>query len=210
MTEQDRKAINDVLTAIQERLESLERQMELTRQSVLHLIGEGASDVIKAKGFVVVDDNGKHIASLCRNEAGAGTMMLSGNEDSVGVVLSTGIGGSSGLVLSDDKGNVRVILGVNKGGIPSLGLLNEKGNLLATLAIDPNNTPGLLLYDNKGNVRVVLGVDQAGVSELAMVEPTGSVRVSLGMDGGGTPWLTVYGPDEKPLFTVPQPGGNGC
>jgi hypothetical protein len=147
---------------IEERLENMEKQLGRLKRRNRWLLGAilllagglivpaifettafragaqvaGTAKEIRAKAFVVEDENGK------------GRIMLNVAED--GPILA----------LFDEKGKIRAGLGVAKTGL-WLWLYEENTKPRAALGISPSG-PGLTLYDENTKPRAALSVDKDG------------------------------------------------
>ena len=129
---------------------------------------EAVQKVIRANGFVLVDEKGKERAVLA-------------------VVKSV-----PRLSLFDENGKPRAGLGVDKDG-PRLSLFDENGKPRAGLSV-PKDGPMLSLWDENGKTaRVVLAVTKDGPA-LALVDENGMPRVGLNVSED-MPQLILF--DEK-------------
>jgi hypothetical protein len=97
---------------------------------------------VRARSFVLVDENGKPLAELGVTEAGG---------PAVGTRLR----------FFDDNGKVRLWMGFDKNTGPRFGLYDENGNSRASLAVVKEGS-ALLLDDENGKPRATLGATKKG------------------------------------------------
>ncbi len=116
-------------------------------------------DVVRARSFVVIDENGKPRIILAMTENGPKLAFFDENQK-----YRIGLGEAKevlGLNLSDENGESRALLFMDKDG-PRLSLSDENEKIRATLGINKTITPdgktinypesSLLLYDPNENV----------------------------------------------------------
>lgn len=176
---------------ISERLALVERSMRRYRAALAavgliaaagfagpSLVGAAkAPEVIQAKRFALVDDNGKVRASLdsigdfpglaLYDKAGKLRTLLANGDD------------NSGLTFFDKAGRMREALGL-AGNDTALALYDEAGKTRVFLDTKGDDT-GLDLYDKAGKLRASLGT-VGGDAELALHDEGGKLRAALGND----------------------------
>jgi hypothetical protein len=145
-------------------------------------------EVIRAKRFEMVDDEGQARVVLGTQDETSGLMLLDSNGQSV-----------AELAVSDDTGSAM------------LSLYDERGSLRASLDLDADGSPTVGLYDISGEPRISLGIAEGGSPVLDFTGPFGEARMSLVMDGegndratirvdkDGTPFLEFMDADGRPV-----------
>jgi hypothetical protein len=148
---------------IEERLEKMEMKMRRNNHILLVVVflavlaitlgTTGIKDVIEARAFILVDDNGKARAKLLIDK------------------------GMPGLALCDENGKSRVVLGVNKDG-PGLALCDENEKYRVGLGVNKDG-PALLLTDENEKTRIGLVANKDG-PELRLCDENGKVTWRAG------------------------------
>lgn len=111
------------------------------------------ADVVRARGFAMVDAAGKTRAVL-------------------GVLPD----GSPGLVLYDAAETPRAALGAHSDGSSGLVLNDAAGKTRAVLSVRPDGRrPGLVLYDAAETPRAALGVSSDGTAVLGLYDGAGKL-----------------------------------
>lgn len=121
---------------VEERLETLERQLAATKRSKRRILG--------AVGLALVG------AVLVWIGIGTSRVQADGRPGELHVRR---------LFVDDEKGRCRVVLNVTRSG-PGLVVFDEKGKVRVFLKVPPKVGPRLVLYDEDGRERVRLGVEQ--------------------------------------------------
>jgi len=185
---------------IEERLESMEKEMGRQKRRNRWLLGAilfvagglivpgfimttasraraqepGTAKEIRARSFILEDENGK---------TRAGLWVLKDNP-----ILS----------LSDENGEARAVLYVLKDG-PGLMLSDEKEEVRVRLAARKDG-PGLVLYDEKGMPRAGLSAIKSGPG-LTLSDEKSMIRAGLAVGEFG-PDLVLFGPDGKVIWSA--------
>ena len=146
-----------------------------------------SSGVIRAKGFVVEDENGKTRAMLDMNkdvprlrlfdEKGKPLVSLDASKD------------GAGLFLADENGKLRAGLIANKDG-PMLKLADQNGTLRVLLDASKGR-PGLSLADKNGKTRAELGVSGTESRDGTIVQHPEFT-------------LTLFDPEGKVIWQSPR------
>lgn len=190
---------NPRMDALAARVERLERQNRWLTSALL-IVAVGAAllvtlaavappsiqDVVKAKSFAVVDDEGN-----------------------VRAELGFSADGSHGLVLRDADGSERATLAVStKGSAQGLSLRDPEGKTRALLAVSPDGFAGVRLFgaaDAKSFAGITVSPHGTGLG-LAYLDAEGKQRVGLsilGVPPDQSPSLELYDADGKTVFSAP-------
>jgi hypothetical protein len=94
---------------IEERLQTLERELAMTKAMLSHLLKESSAPEIRARRIILADDNMCH-AELRMDDLGVVLALCSEEGDEVRIELRVGMEGAPILVLTD-KGRTFVRLG---------------------------------------------------------------------------------------------------
>jgi hypothetical protein len=147
---------------------------------------DGRENVIKAKGFILVDEKGNERAKLSMDD------------------------NSPGLCLRDENGKPRIGLAVDKNG-PKLNLFDENSKPRIALAAIKDG-PSLFLADENGKPRASLSADEDG-PRLALYDANNQTRANLGIGRTTTPdgktitypesSLILFKPDGKVIWIAP-------
>ena len=138
--------------------------------------GGTAINEVRAKRFVVEDENGKVRAVLAVFKDGPG------------------------LTLADESGNPRAMLIMGKGG-PALTLSDENGKVRAGLNAT-KETAGLTLADENGKNRAALVVGKNG-PRVGLSDDKGKTRDFMSVLKE-SPSLALLDENDKPIWQVPQ------
>ena len=166
---------------------------------------EKPQGVIRARGFVLVDDKGRERGKL-EMKGSAPWLILSDEKGKPRAMLLAFTDGAS-LMLSDEKGP-RAMLNA----IPSLSLYDEKVATRAELKASADG-PSLRLSDEKGKTRAMLSAFTDGPS-LRLSDEKGQGRATIGSTVTGTPdgrktthpesSILLFGPDGKGIWKAPR------
>ena len=110
----------------EERLEKMERELGRVKEVLARSRVEGTAKEIRAKSFVLEDENGKPRARLGITECGPGLMLLDEKGELCAGLSMTETGPL--LALYDENGKGRVVLFVTQDG-PHLALHDENGKV---------------------------------------------------------------------------------
>ncbi len=127
-------------------------------------------DVVRAKRFEVVDDNGKTRG-----------------------VFEVVPDGKARLMLFDEDGNTRGTFAVARNGVV-VGLFDGNGKTRASLGVTPDGASSLSLSDKHQKPRMSLSLLPDGKSGMVITDGDGKARVKLAVQPDGTP---VFGLGEK-------------
>lgn len=188
---------------IEERVENLERELRRVKQRNLWLLGALVllaggliafaviekttshkwtkvvpNKVIRAKGFILEDKNGKTRAELALNEGGPHLSLF--DENFIRRV---------GLAVFIDKG-------------PLLSMFGENGIIGAQLDMG-KNASGLYLYNKDSDSKAFLAVYRVGPI-LALSDEKGRFRAMLRIEQYGSEMI-LLGPDGKEIWSAPKP-----
>ena len=169
---------------IEERIERLERtnrryRLMFTLLGVVAICAVGISatqddgipDVIQAKAFEVVDDEGKRLAKLYDNQ------------------------GNGILETFNDKGRQIVMLGVSVNRAGFVSIFNDKGKQLVRLGTR-EGYGGIITYNGKGNTIVELGSVLDGKSTITVSDDKGKRMIMLASDENGGA-IGVFGKTDE-------------
>ena len=159
------------------RIESLETQVRTLKRMLFGVFGvvvvggllaattlQSVPDVIRAKKFEVVNDEGKVIVELWNLEIGGVDNGVLVTRDSAGKAL-VGLGASSGggiVVTENGKGQTLVELGVTTEGEGAVQTQNGKGQTLVQLTATTDGKGMVKTENGKGGTLVELGADWGG------------------------------------------------
>ena len=180
------------MTTTEERMETLEKQVRRQRRwnialGVMVVVGglmaakgvQEVPDVIQAKKFEVVNDEGKVIVELSNVQGGGVDNGFVLTRNSVGQTLvKLGVtSGGQGLVRTENgKGQTLVILGVNTVGKGLVQTENGKGQTLVQLSSSP--VGGKVMCSNatgKGVAGIMAIPDGSGV--VVTMDPAGKIAM---------------------------------
>lgn len=137
-------------------------------------------NIIKASGFILVDEKGKERAILAMGGGEPSLELRDENEKllaSLSILFDEPILSLHG---ADANCNYCAVLGVFENG-PGLRLIGENGKSRASLAM-AGDSPLLGLVDEKGNIRAGLSVFKDG-TRLILSDESGKSRASLSVVG---------------------------
>lgn len=161
-----------------------------------------SEDVLRAKRFELVDDNGTVRGGLevdesstayvhLRGVGGTGGVRVAATEDGTAMITlrdeqdrvrgslayrsttTTHAPGSLGLVFADENGRERIQIGISDIGDPNVTLYNQAGGEVATLSTADGDTPALVLSDNQGRPRIGVHVSSDGTPILSILDEHG-------------------------------------
>jgi hypothetical protein len=166
-------------------------------------------DIVNAKQFNLLDDNGKTRAVLVVDEDGP-LLSLNDENGKPHAILNANKDGSA-LDLFDKNGKLRVILAVDVNG-STLFLADENKKLRASLAEDVDG-PRLCLRDENGKLRVALTATVDGPM-LDLSDKNGNTRARLGINKTTTPGgkvitypessLLLFDANDKVIWEAPR------
>jgi len=112
----------------------------------------GVAEVIKAKAFQVVDDDGNLRATLGLDSEGTSHLEFYDAQGGLHAFLILHPSGYVGFGLHDAQGEQRLGFGVNRDGSPQLILYNTRGEPSAVLIAPSDGSAYMALSDAKGEV----------------------------------------------------------
>ena len=118
----------------------------------------GFNEEIRAKSFVLVDENNQSRGTLDFNSGGEPRLALHNESGETRLELSVTDGDDPSLLLLDKEGRGRVLLTVVSNNVSGLVLVDKNDKTRATLGISNDDDPGFLLYDGNNKIRSVLGI----------------------------------------------------
>ena len=176
---------------------------------------DGTKDVIRARSFVLVDDDGRERAELTVTEDGSARLLFRDKDGVRGPWIGFRSDGVQALTLTDADGFSYLELRVNDG-LPAVILYGDKAGenrrRRAELSVDKDGAASLRLMDAAGQVvtRVTSRTDGTGDITLfsgakmkasIWLGDDGKARVGL-FDGRKKPRMTMgFGTDGTPVLT---------
>ena len=159
-------------------------------------------DEVKARKFILVDDDGKGRASLYMSEDGAGLSLLDAN--GMTRVLLVASENGPGLFMFSESGKPSVNLTTRKNAPVSLGLLGENSTSSATLEASERGAAVAIWY-NRGKEHAEFGVNnETGIPTLRLFDAKGRLRAALGIDFKETiPKLWLFDANGKGIWGAP-------
>ncbi len=137
---------------------------------------EEIKDVVRAKRFELVNDEGQKRAQLFSRGDGA-------------VALS---------LFENDGDTLRATLGVTSNGTAILNLYDRQDNLRATVQVDPTKPEAQFsLADELGRARLQAGLHEDGTAGIVMFDRWGHRRAALNVADDGDPVLGFLDADGK-------------
>jgi hypothetical protein len=176
------------ITALRERVAALEKAQELTaqgqevaqmRKDAAQFPAQALSEV-RARSFVLVNENGKPLAELGVTEAGGpavGTRLRFFDQKGKPVLWLGVDQNGPRFDLHDENGKARAALDLLKDG-PELILFDENGKMRAGLTATKYG-PGLCLFDENDTMRAGLFVEKSG-ARLSLGDEKGVSRAVIG------------------------------
>ena len=187
---------NFFMETIETRLKKLEKNNRLYRFFFITITTFGiiyfftfgrqpAPDVITAKSFQVVDNDGKVLAQL-GNDYSAGTLKLYDNNGNKIVNLIKNTEGAGAILLYDSRGQFTWSASSTTGGGGWMGIYNSDGNEVFSSGCTKKNTGYLFVNNQKGDYMF-------------------RVTYTEGVEGG---WLGLYNGDGKNTILSMSPTSN--
>ena len=166
-------------------------------------------DVLQAKKFEVVDDNGNVLVRVSQ-DAGNGLIKTYNKDGKKLVNITYTTKGEGFLALEDGNSQETVRLTTSsEGGGGYIGIYNSLGKRTMTLA---NEASGGNLYINNsdGNNRAVLQANSAAGGYMALFNSSGynAVKLTQTASGNGDIYLNNYNGDERLRLSVSGSAGN--
>jgi hypothetical protein len=212
-----------------QRLARLERQCRLLKAGfaltaitlvTVLLVGAGQDqekgkvlEEVRAKKFVLVDENRKTRGQLDISE-GRSRLTLFSAEKKALAFLSTTAEGSSGLCFLDQEGKPRAVIGYASSDAPKphqeqakLELLDKNGIARANLAVLPEGQSLLHFRDRSDVTRAFLCVERDGRPVLGLMDDQGTLRLQLALALGTAPSVRLYDSDATYRAAFEMMGG---
>lgn len=180
---------SDVITAIHERLQVLERQNRKYRTSL------GAAMIALAVSLAI----GANFAADVKGVE-AEKFVLKGADGKTLLLMEADQSGLPRLQLFDRQGKARLMLGVDEFGGPTLGFADRDGELRIRMEVNEAGGSQLIFTDPNGNPRMdfsVFGDKPDQPATLTFCGADSQPRMELGMSISGNPALLVYGKRSK-------------
>ena len=153
-------------------------------------------DVIRAKRFEVVDDEGRPRVIVGAQPTAAGLLLLDANGSTVAELAVSDEHGAVALTLYDLRGQARATLDLDANGAPNLALHDMAGEARVSLAVDEEESATVLDFTGPyGEARFSIEIDKEGLPSLAMMDSKGEDRAILHVDRKGNPRLQFL--DER-------------
>lgn len=138
----------------------------------------GQTDTLRAKRFVLEDENGNVSAAMRTTDDGP--------------VVE----------LYDQSGEPRLSLTVDSNGIPSVGLLDENGFARVALLADQAEST-VMLGDANGELRAELHITDYGPT-VDYYDDNGVARLIMAVDSSAGPGLVMFDDDENLIWKAPN------
>ena len=172
----------------EERLETLEKELALTKRRIRRLL-QGVVCLFAAGCVFAV------LLSTMGSAKAQGEKVIRANK----------------FIVEDQNGKPRVILAVNRDR-PSLTMADQNGKTRTNLSVETNG-PSLEMYDQNEKVRAYLNVDKDGGPGLTLLDQKGTIRALVGPTETTTPdgkvtrypesSILLFGPDGKGIWAAP-------
>lgn len=168
-----------------------------------------APDVIQAKRFEVVDDNGNVLVQLSQND-GNGTMKTyrSNGKKLLNLTYSTKNEGYIGV----EDGNGQEMMrfsSSSEGGGGYIGIYNPSGKRTLTLCND-NSGGNIYVGNSNGDTRATVQCNSNAGGFLALYNSSGytAVKLTQTSSGNGDVYVNNYNGDERVRLSVSSSAGN--
>jgi hypothetical protein len=168
-------------------------------------------DVVKAKEFQVVTDDGRVLVELA-SLLGRGMVTTLNGKGQRLVTLSVTDSGEGMVVTRNAKGQGLVRLTAVEGGAGAVTTLNAKGQSLVVLGATVDGKGTVRTLNGKGQELVVLGATDGGDGTIAIRNGKGQDVVRLGATGsaGAGAVATLNGKGQELVRLGPTAGGAGA
>ena len=138
-------------------------------------------DVVQAKAFQLVDDDGSVRAEMKLSEDGSPEFVLRDQYGQDRLVARID-GFSASLSLSNQDGQARFDVSVDESGDPSLSLRDHGGKPRLSASLDESGRPSLDLRDQDEQPRLSVSLDRTGQPGLYLRDDRGQKSLILGTD----------------------------
>lgn len=194
---------NDAIARRLTRLERSNRRWRLLATSALALLGiviflgaqrtarQPVADELRARAFLLVDDEGAPLARLGRLPHGVLGLGFYDDGRRSRILLSVKEDGTSSLNLFSKGGRSGALVSASGTGGASIRLLDANWKSRATVATWPNGAPFLRFADRNGKDRILVG------STELKVEPSGALVER------SAPRVQFFDEDESILWQAP-------
>ena len=150
----------------------------------------GVQEVVRAKRFELVDDDGAVRGEMSVGSDGPILALLNRNGmEQWGASVSDR---GSDLYLSDRAGESRLSVSVNADGTPDLVMYDQNRKLSLLVYLDDDGTPNLTMSDQNGNSRLSVSLYDDGTPNLTMSDQNGVLRLAVWVYGSGTPSVDLW------------------
>ena len=205
-------------TTIEDRIASLEKSNRRLRAMVLGVFLAGAAgvglgmthaskvpDVIQAKKFEVVNDDGVRVVGLGSPFGGAGAVELFDKEGRTMVILgSVRSKGTIRTLNGDGDGDpTMVVLGATSGGEGLVTTHNRNGGrVMVSLGANGEGSGAVATYNIDGHPMVSLGANVEGEGEVVTYSGEDDWLVRLGATDEREGQITTYNDDREQLVRI--------
>jgi hypothetical protein len=185
------------MTTIELRLAAVERQLRFHRPviagllvALVALVGygamEGVPDVIRAREFSVVNQQGIDVLVARADSDGAGVFTVSTKEGRTAFGVAVGLGGGGGLAVFNRDGRWIWQVGSDSGGSGTLSLAGANGRPMFHVLAPTRGGGALSLYNNDGSAILQSFPNSNGGGSLGIDDSRGINGLHLGAaeDGG--------------------------
>jgi hypothetical protein len=173
--------------------------------------GGAVQEVVRAKEFALIDDEGRTRAQLGRNSNGCFGAWVFDAAGEGRLSLTVGPDGYPAMLLYDAAGKAQVRLGANPDGSSYLSVLHAAGKAQARMAVLPDGTPYLALADAAGRIRADLSLLPDGSPHFLLLDAAGkptwaAPNSDLGKGYSGNAPNQPAARSVPPLFAPPALG----
>ena len=146
-----------------------------------------SQQIVRAKKFIVVDDEGKAVGEL-GIEKGAVRLRIPAKIGQPGVAVGS----------------------YPENNWTGISLFDSRGHTLASLMQVEGKPPGLLFFDHKHRPRLTCSLGENQAAAFNVYDEKGKSRLYFGLDEAGRPSFMVLGPEEQEAGVLYSgPSGNG-
>ena len=156
---------------------------------------DGVQEVVRAKRFELVDDDGAVRGEMEIDASGSPILSLLNSNGVTQWVATVSNDGTPSLEFSDREGRTRLsvyVLSGYQGGddTPTLRMYDQNGNSKMSVSVD-RDASGLRMYDQNMNIRLFLSASDDGPPMLAMSDQNGKVRLAARLYSDGGPVIEL-------------------
>ncbi len=143
----------------------------------------GSPETVIAKGFVVVDENGRDLIRLGRYDEAWG---------------------KASLEFLDGKGVRRIVIAIDKGNAPYISLMDPEGGDQLVLDVQPGKGSAIAFRNRKSPSGLLLAAGPPGVSAIGFMDKDGNRLLEIGLEPDGAGRLTLRSKEGMKLFELPK------